>query len=213
MRASCAGTEKGALRAAALANSSADATLRVLYASGEETVSQIANKAYRLLGSRPASDAEEDLVLPQNLDVVCETSVERLEDLLAGSDYAIAMIDSVQTCITDGSVGAAGSVATLRAVADRMMNLAKTNEITLVLAGHVTKDGQIAGPRLLEPESLHRCLPGRVRPKSGAGAATARSRPAGRDEQDSGRAAGRLRADWRHEFIPLSDRRGPRGGG
>ena len=139
--------------AAALASSSADATLRVLYASGEETVSQIASKAYRLLGSRHASDGEEDLVsthLPENLDVVCETSVERLEDLLTGSDYAVAMIDSVQTCITDGSVGAAGSVATLRAVADRMMSLAKTNEITLVLAGHVTKDGQIAGPRLLE---------------------------------------------------------------
>ena len=79
----------------------------------------------------------------QNLDVVCETSVERLEELLVGSDYAVAMIDSVQTCVTEDSVSGAGSVATLRAVADRMMNLAKSNEITLVLAGHVTKDGQV----------------------------------------------------------------------
>jgi DNA repair protein RadA/Sms len=128
-------------------------TPRVLYASGEETVSQIVSKAYRLLGASRAGSAEGEAApadLPENLDILSETSVERLEDLLAGSDYAVAMIDSVQTCVTEDSVSAAGSVATLRAVADRMMNLAKSNEITLVLAGHVTKDGQIAGPRLLE---------------------------------------------------------------
>eukprot|EP01043_Picozoa_sp_COSAG02_P034420 COSAG02_NODE_2403_length_8936_cov_7.795519_6_plen_393_part_00 len=144
--------------AAALARSSpgpaVDATApRVLYASGEETVSQIVSKAYRLLGPDPASSVEGESALgdlPENLDVVSETSVERLEELLAGSDYAVAMIDSVQTCVMEDSASAAGSVATLRAVADRMMNLAKRNEITLVLAGHVTKDGQIAGPRLLE---------------------------------------------------------------
>lgn len=136
--------------AAALAGSSDGANPRVLYASGEETVSQIVNKAHRLLVPSDSSDTTEPAHLPGNLDIVCETSVERLEELLEGSAYAVAMIDSVQTCVTNDSVSAAGSVATLRAVADRMMNLAKSNEITLVIAGHVTKDGQIAGPRLLE---------------------------------------------------------------
>ena len=60
------------------------------------------------------------------------------------------MVDSVQTCVTDETPTAAGSVATLRAVADRLMQLAKGANVAMLLAGHVTKDGQIAGPRLLE---------------------------------------------------------------
>ena len=146
--------------AAALAGSSGsdddDDSPQVLYASGEETVSQIAHKAQRLLavhsGTTGADDASTamPLQLPENLHVVCETSVERLEELLSGGDYAVAMIDSVQTCVTEDSTSGAGSIATLRAVADRLMNLAKRSEVALVMAGHVTKDGQIAGPRLLE---------------------------------------------------------------
>lgn len=159
---------------------------RVLYATGEETVAQVAQKAARLLGH--VDDAFDDQVdrddghggtvttggdrgavdgsgsgssgdnqqdehqarLPPNLDVICETSLERLENIINLGEYPLVVIDSVQTCATEGHASPAGSAAQLRNVASRLMHVAKREEVALLLAGHVTKEGGLAGPRLLE---------------------------------------------------------------
>lgn len=60
------------------------------------------------------------------------------------------VVDSVQTCVTEEHSSAAGSVAQLRLVASQLMEMAKREGVATMLAGHVTKDGDLAGPRLLE---------------------------------------------------------------
>jgi DNA repair protein RadA/Sms len=145
---------------------------RVLYASGEETVSQIAEKAKRLFGSGihysvwpvqmggPLTGGVTACAvcgvrrggagMASALDVVCETSIENLEALVAANNYALVIVDSVQTCTVADSSSLAGSPSQLRMVAARLMQIAKREEVALLLAGHVTKEGAIAGPRLLE---------------------------------------------------------------
>lgn len=110
----------------------------VLYVTGEESLQQIAMRAKRL-----------ELEI-RNLSVLAETCVEHLVEFVTRSPMACMVIDSIQTMYSEAVTSAPGSVAQLREAAAQLVRLAKTTGTTVILVGHVTKDGQIAGPRVLE---------------------------------------------------------------
>jgi len=116
----------------------ASAGHRVLYVSGEESMRQI-----RLRGERLGA-------LSQDLLVYSETSLERIVATIDESSPSVVVIDSVQTVSTDDLESSPGSVSQVREVAARLVSCVKTLEIPLFLVGHVTKDGAIAGPKVLE---------------------------------------------------------------
>jgi DNA repair protein RadA/Sms len=109
-----------------------------LYVSGEESVDQIAMRALRLG------------LNGENLDALCETELERILDTLDSLRPRIAVIDSIQTIHTSALSSAPGSVAQVRECAAGLARFAKQTGCILVIVGHVTKDGALAGPRVLE---------------------------------------------------------------
>ena len=115
---------------------------RVLYATGEESAAQVRLRAERLgLLDGPAAD----------IRIASESSVDRIGDVAASPPMpALLVVDSIQTATVDDLDGPAGSVGQVRGSALRLMELAKPNGIAVVLVGHVTKDGSIAGPKTLE---------------------------------------------------------------
>ncbi len=110
----------------------------VLYVSGEESAVQV-----RLRAERLGADA---LRVP----VLAETDVDVVEATLEAERPAVCVIDSVQTLHAAGLSGAAGSVGQVREVAGRLARVAKERGVAIVLVGHVTKEGALAGPRVLE---------------------------------------------------------------
>lgn len=114
----------------------------VLYATGEESAGQVRLRAARLgLGSGPAADA---------VMVLATSEVGAIVEAARASRPALVVVDSIQTMTVDELDGPAGSVGQVRESALRLMELAKGEGIAVVLVGHVTKDGSIAGPRTLE---------------------------------------------------------------
>jgi DNA repair protein RadA/Sms len=110
----------------------------VLYVSGEESGAQIALRAKRL-----AIDAKE-------LKLQAEIQLEKILGTLAELRPEVAVIDSIQTMYSDAHSSAPGSVAQVRECAAQLTRVAKTTGITIILVGHVTKEGALAGPRVLE---------------------------------------------------------------
>ncbi len=114
----------------------------VLYATGEESTGQVRLRAARLgLGSGPASDA---------VAVLATSEVGAIIEAARARRPALVVVDSIQTMTVDELDGPAGSVGQVRESALRLMELAKGEGIAVVLVGHVTKDGSIAGPKTLE---------------------------------------------------------------
>jgi DNA repair protein RadA/Sms len=116
----------------------AEAGRRTLYVSGEESAEQVRLRAERL---SPGA-----LKVP----ILAETDLETVLGTLAGEQPDVCVIDSVQTLNAAELTGAPGSVGQVREVAGRIMELAKARQIAVILVGHVTKDGALAGPRVLE---------------------------------------------------------------
>src|SRR5689334_12262791 len=111
---------------------------RTLYVSGEESAAQIRLRAERL----PGAALEVPVLSETDLDTVLATlDAERPE---------VCVVDSVQTLYSPDLTGAAGSVGQVREVADRITRLAKARGMAVLLVGHVTKEGALAGPRVLE---------------------------------------------------------------
>ena len=111
---------------------------RVLYVSGEESAQQVRMRAQRL----GALETGIFLLAENDLDVICEA--------ITAEPPQLAIIDSIQTVTDAGFEGSAGSVTQVRESAARLMRLAKEIGVPIFLVGHVTKDGSIAGPRVLE---------------------------------------------------------------
>ena len=130
------GIGKSTLLLQALANISR--LKKVLYVSGEESGSQIALRAKRL-----AVDARE-------LQLQAEIQLEKILATLAEHKPEVAVIDSIQTIYSDALTSAPGSVAQVRECAAQLTRVAKTSGITIIMVGHVTKEGALAGPRVLE---------------------------------------------------------------
>ena len=109
---------------------------RVLYFSAEESCSQVKLRTERLGLSS------------ENLLLLNETCIDGLEDELDGVEFCV--IDSIQAVYTDDLTSSAGSVGQVRECASRIMRLAKGRGITFFIIGHVTKEGALAGPKVLE---------------------------------------------------------------
>ena len=109
-----------------------------LYVSGEESARQI-----RLRGDRLSVRAEQLMLL-------AETSMERIIPAIERLKPGVVVVDSIQTVYTDSLESAPGSVSQVRECAGKLMALAKGSGIPLFIVGHVTKDGSLAGPRVLE---------------------------------------------------------------
>ena len=131
------GIGKSTLTGMALGNLVA-AGRRVLYVSGEESAAQIKLRAERLGGHA------------LDVPVLAETDLDTVLATLEAEAPEACVIDSVQTLHASDLTGAAGSVGQVREVADRITRLAKARGIAVVLVGHVTKEGALAGPRVLE---------------------------------------------------------------
>jgi DNA repair protein RadA/Sms len=114
----------------------------VLYATGEESTGQVRLRAGRL-GLTAGAVAE-------RIAVVAETDVGRIVDLARADRPGLLVVDSVQTVASDDLDGPPGSVGQVRECALRLMELAKAEGVPVVLVGHVTKDGTLAGPKTLE---------------------------------------------------------------
>ena len=114
----------------------------VLYATGEESAAQVRLRAARLglLDGAPA----------EGIRVVAEAEVGRIMEIARSERPGLVVVDSIQTATVDDLDGPAGSVGQVRESALRLMDLAKGEGIAVVLVGHVTKDGSLAGPKTLE---------------------------------------------------------------
>ncbi|HEX4882875.1 MAG TPA: DNA repair protein RadA [Casimicrobiaceae bacterium] len=114
------------------------ATHRTLYVTGEESVEQVALRAQRLgLVNAP-------------VELLAEVQLEAIVGAIAGASPGIVVIDSIQTVYTEALASAPGSVSQVRECAAQLTRLAKQQGVVVVFVGHVTKEGAIAGPRVLE---------------------------------------------------------------
>ena len=110
----------------------------VLYVSGEESLSQVKSRADRL-GLKPGK-----------LFLVSETNLENILETVSSVSPDVVIVDSIQTTYRSDLAGAPGSVGQVRECAAEFLRLAKSKNLTVFLLGHVTKEGDIAGPRVLE---------------------------------------------------------------
>ncbi len=131
------GIGKSTLLLQALAQMSM-AGVSVLYSSGEESAAQIALRAKRI-----------DLKAPQ-LEVLAEIQLEKLLTIMDTVRPQVVVVDSIQTIYSEAFSSAPGSVAQVRECAAQLTRFAKSTGICVLLVGHVTKDGHLAGPRVLE---------------------------------------------------------------
>ena len=111
---------------------------KVLYISGEESLHQIKMRAERLG------------VFNGELLLLCETNLELIEDTIQKCKPDIVVIDSIQTMFTEEITSSPGSVSQVREATGTLMRIAKGTGITIFIIGHVTKEGVVAGPRVLE---------------------------------------------------------------
>ena len=132
------GIGKSTLLLQALAAMSAQGGARVLYVSGEESAAQVALRARRLG------------VDGRKVRLLAEIGLERIQATLAEEKPQVAVIDSIQTLYSAELQSAPGSVAQVRECAAQLTRTAKQTGVSLVFVGHVTKEGALAGPRVLE---------------------------------------------------------------
>ncbi len=110
----------------------------VLYISGEESLNQIKMRARRI------GDFSDKMFL------LCETDLTHIEDVIRTTKPEVVVIDSIQTMYSDNISSAPGSVSQVREATNILMQLAKGLAVTIFIVGHVTKEGTVAGPRVLE---------------------------------------------------------------
>ena len=111
---------------------------KVLYISGEESLKQIKLRANRM-GT-----------FSDHLLLLCETNLETIRQVIEREHPAVAVIDSIQTMYSEEVTAAQGSVSQVREATNTLMQIAKGLNITIFIVGHVTKEGTVAGPRVLE---------------------------------------------------------------
>jgi DNA repair protein RadA/Sms len=112
--------------------------LRTLYVTGEESARQVKMRADRLGG-----DAS-------NVSILCETNIEAIISEATKADPQLMVVDSVQTMYSEAVESSAGSVTQVKEVTSMLLHFAKSCGVPVILIGHITKDGYIAGPKILE---------------------------------------------------------------
>lgn len=116
----------------------AEAHRKVLYISGEESLQQIKIRAQRI-GT-----------FTESLELLCETNLSDISAVMQEQKPEVVIIDSIQTMYSEEVSSAPGSVSQVRQATSVFLQLAKTLDITIFIVGHVTKEGVVAGPRVLE---------------------------------------------------------------
>jgi DNA repair protein RadA/Sms len=111
---------------------------RILYVSGEESAQQLKMRANRLGGDN------------ENFLILCENSLEHIFDHIKEVQPELVVIDSIQTISTEDVESSAGSIAQVRECASSLLRFAKTSGVPVILIGHITKEGTLAGPKILE---------------------------------------------------------------
>lgn len=110
---------------------------KVLYVTGEESLQQLKFRAARLK-------------INESMDVLAETELDAVFDVVNSNKPDVVVLDSIQTMESETTSAPRGSVAQLKEITDRLMRFSKENNVSFLIIGHVTKEGTIAGPRLLE---------------------------------------------------------------
>ncbi|WP_114810662.1 DNA repair protein RadA [Paraburkholderia kururiensis] len=116
---------------------------RALYVSGEESGAQIALRAQRLALLEPGAKASD-------LQLLAEIQLEKIQAVIEAERPDVAVIDSIQTIYSEALSSAPGSVAQVRECAAQLTRVAKQSGTAIIMVGHVTKEGNLAGPRVLE---------------------------------------------------------------
>ena len=111
---------------------------RVLYVSGEESAHQLKMRAERIGGES------------ENFLILCENSLEAIFEQIKETKPEIVVIDSIQTISTEDVESSAGSIAQVRECAAALLRFAKSSGVPVILIGHITKEGTLAGPKILE---------------------------------------------------------------
>ena len=115
---------------------------RVLYVSGEERAHQLKMRAERLSTSAGLT--------ADNFLILCENSLESIFDHIKEVQPELLVVDSIQTIATEDVESSAGSIAQVRECASALLRFAKTSGVPVILIGHITKEGSLAGPKILE---------------------------------------------------------------
>ncbi|MBK9752234.1 MAG: DNA repair protein RadA [Nannocystis sp.] len=118
----------------------------VLYASGEESIAQVGSRCARLA----ASHKNLLLMAEQRIEEVLAQATDRIRGAAGQPPLGAVIVDSVQTVYSTAQDGLPGNITQIRAVTSQLVAFAKHHGVPVVVVGHVTKDGQLAGPRLLE---------------------------------------------------------------
>ena len=116
---------------------------RILYVSGEESAHQLKMRAERITAACGS-------VADDNFMILCENSLEAIFDHIKEVEPELVIIDSIQTISTEDVESSAGSIAQVRECASALLRLAKTSGVPVILIGHITKEGTLAGPKILE---------------------------------------------------------------
>ena len=117
---------------------------RVLYVSGEESAHQLKMRAERL-SAVSGGTADDD-----NFLILCENSLEAIFDHIKEVEPDLVVVDSIQTIATEDVESSAGSIAQVRECASALLRFAKSSGVPVILIGHITKEGTLAGPKILE---------------------------------------------------------------
>lgn len=124
---------------------------KILYVSGEESAYQLKMRAERLAGAVAASaDGIAPVSGSDQCYIVCATSLDEIFVHIANTEPDLVIIDSIQTIATDDLESSAGSVGQVRECAARILKFAKESGTPVILIGHITKEGALAGPKVLE---------------------------------------------------------------
>ena len=118
---------------------------RVLYVSGEESAHQLKMRAERLSSHHSTATTDHD-----NFMILCENSLESIFEHIKEVQPELLVIDSIQTIATEDVESSAGSIAQVRECASALLRFAKSSSVPVILIGHITKEGTLAGPKILE---------------------------------------------------------------
>ena len=128
---------------------------KVLYVSGEESAHQLKMRAERLslsptLSKGRGSSEAQSISQLDNFLLLCENSLEAIFDHIKEVQPEVVVVDSIQTISTEDVESSAGSIAQVRECASALLRFAKTSGVPVILIGHITKEGTLAGPKILE---------------------------------------------------------------
>lgn len=122
--------------------------LKIFYVCGEESPNQISLRIERMLKNSKTKNLREKL--NQSLQFITSSDVDEITALMVNNKPNLVIVDSIQSITTSDLTGASGSVGQIRECSSRFIDQAKVQGIPIFLVGHITKDGNIAGPKILE---------------------------------------------------------------